>query len=530
MRIRNRILLTQVGIVLVVGLMALLDWAAFGQAGRALDRITIARAQLAAIARLEEDANAYNEQLAEFLMIGPAEKAELEEARAQFGASLDGLGEATRREQEFVAGTPEAQEEVVETGRLQRMRMVAEALDRSAERIFELRKIDSEGALRLYRSDIENGFDMQIEALIDEARADERGEVARVDAESRRTWTILTVLGLAGAAAAVVLSVGVAESLNRELSRPLAALIEGTARLGQGVRGVQVPHGGPHEIGLLAARFNGMAAELDRRQDDLRASNVALEATVTRRTAELGHANARLRHLDDARVRLLSDISHELRTPLTLIRGETELALRRHGDRPEERYRQALGRVGEVAEDMTRLVEDLLFLARSEGDSVPFEAGRVDFEAVVLAAVDQARALADQRGVALAVHPAEAPLEVEGDAQRLRQLALILLDNAVKYADSSVKVDVRLMMRGGKTELRVRNPGSGIPPADLPYVFERFYRGRGAGALGHGLGLPIAKSIVERHGGEIGITSELGGFTEVTVRLPLIRVLEAAAE
>lgn len=530
MRIRSRILLTQIGVGLVVALMAFLGWVAFSQAGRALDRIMIARMQLEAIAEVAEHANAYNEQLAEFLLIGPDEANELEDARLRFGLSLGRLEEATRREQEFLAGTPEAAGEVVEAGRLQRIRMVTAALDRAGERIVELRGSDFGQALRFYRSDIENDFDRELEVLIGEAIADERGEVAQVDAATRRSWTRLSIVALAAAAAAVLLSVGVAAGLNRELSRPLSALIEGAARLGRGARGVRVPQGGPYEIALLAARFNEMAGELDRRQHDLRASNAALEARVAQRTAELDHANARLRQLDSARVRFLSDISHELRTPLTVILGETGVALRRQDNRPEERYRDALVRIADVGEDMSRLVEDLLFLARSEGGSVPFVAEPVDLGAVMALALEQCRTLAARQGVVLAEHPAAATIEVAGDAQRLKQVALILLDNAVKYTDAGGTVRVRLAARGGHAELRVRNPGRGIAPAELPYVFERFYRGQGAKSRGSGLGLPIAKWIVERHGGDIGIRSEVDGLTEVTVRLPRTQALAALIE
>jgi signal transduction histidine kinase len=222
------------------------------------------------------------------------------------------------------------------------------------------------------------------------------------------------------------------------------------------------------------------------------------------------------------RMLFLADIGHELRTPLTVLRGEAEVALR--GERTLIEHRETLARIGQLAQQMGRLVEDLLFLARAEVGAVRFEIQPLVLQDVLEIAVAEARVLAGSERVLVETRIPEQPCRVEGDAERLTQAFLIVLDNAVKYADPSGQVELALRCDGGEAAVTVRNNGYGIPPSDLPYVFNRFYRGRQATSRktpGSGLGLPIAKWIVDTHGGRIALSSERN-TTEVTIRLPVM--------
>lgn len=217
--------------------------------------------------------------------------------------------------------------------------------------------------------------------------------------------------------------------------------------------------------------------------------------------------------------RFVADASHELRAPLTAIQANLEL-LKRHRDMPGAEREEAVAEAERESSRLGRLVADLLMLARADA-GVPIKRAEVDLDAVVLEAMGTARTLA--RGQEVRLDTLE-PVQVRGDEDRLKQMLLILLDNALKYTPSGGRVAVALSRVGAEAEVVIKDSGVGIPEKDLPHVFERFYRAdpaRGRDPGGTGLGLPIARWIVEQHGGQITIASQADEGATVTVRLPL---------
>jgi signal transduction histidine kinase len=310
--------------------------------------------------------------------------------------------------------------------------------------------------------------------------------------------------------------------LYRAIEPPLRALTEGTLAVERGDLSHRVPHDQDNELGRLARRFNQMAEELERQQGLLLEGRAALQREIAERTEELAEANRRLTELDRHRVLLLADVSHELRTPLTALRGEAEVTLRGMS-KPETVYREALERIVNLAADMARLVEDLLFLARSEADEIRFEFKPVRLADLVREVVDDASIIARGKRIRLSLETLPTDLTVRADARRLKQVVLIVLDNAIKYSPPSSVIGIGLGRRNGSAELIVADQGEGVLPEDLPRVFDRFFRGENArarGIGGSGLGLPIARWIVEKHGGELVLASEPTGGTTVTMRLP----------
>ena len=212
-----------------------------------------------------------------------------------------------------------------------------------------------------------------------------------------------------------------------------------------------------------------------------------------------------------------ADASHELRTPLTVIRSSVEY-LERHRDEPVAAVGTALVDIDDEVRHMTAMVEDLLLLARSDSGAVALEHIPVDLGDV---AADGAQALgkpAAKRGVRVEVDPQ--PAVVAGDPARLRQLVMILVDNAIRHSPTDGRVGVAVQADGTGASLVVEDDGPGIRPEDLPHVFERFYRAPGAPGGGTGLGLAIAAWIVDRHGGRIEAANRVEGGARFVVRLP----------
>ena len=232
------------------------------------------------------------------------------------------------------------------------------------------------------------------------------------------------------------------------------------------------------------------------------------------------------RSIDHMR-RFMADAAHELRTPLTVLRSQAEVALA--GPPDEGAYAVALQGIEAESIRLGRIVEDLLMLARADTGERPIEQRRLFLDDVTLDAAGGARALAQAKGVQIAIEEFE-EAAVQGDPQLLRQLVMIILDNAVKFTPRGGQVTVRVFSRDDQATLTVDDTGCGIPDEHLPHVFERFYRGDaarqrsdgdgGPAGQGAGLGLSIAEWIARAHRATIAITSQPGRGTQVVVHLP----------
>jgi two-component system, OmpR family, sensor kinase len=253
------------------------------------------------------------------------------------------------------------------------------------------------------------------------------------------------------------------------------------------------------------------------RADDLgkRISRVGPQDEVGRLATTFNIMLDRLEGLFRAQQRFIADISHELRTPLTTIRGNVDLLRRMNNvDKPSLDAMQA------ETERMTRMVGDLLLLAQADA-GLPIRRERVELDTLMLEVFRQARLLAD--GIEVSIRE-EDQATILGDGDRIKQLMLNLVDNAIKYTSKGGKVTLGLRRADGWAALTIADTGIGIPPQDLPHVFERFYRvdkARSRAAGGTGLGLSIVQWIAQAHGGRIDVQSELGKGTTFTVWLPL---------
>ena len=243
------------------------------------------------------------------------------------------------------------------------------------------------------------------------------------------------------------------------------------------------------EIGRLAATFNNMIGRLDTSFRQIR--------------------------------QFTSDASHELRTPLTVMKGETDLVLRR--PRLLDDYKSVLESNLEEIDRMTRIVDELLFLSRADMGEVRVESLPVAMESLVEDIHRQAKLLAQDRNIEVLLGTVM-PVVVQGDDLRLRELLLNLVENAMKYSYSGGKVEIALLNDGREARLSVTDYGIGIAPADHKKIFQRFFRtdvARGHTKKGTGLGLAICAWIAELHKGRIEVKSDLGQGSAFTVVLPL---------
>ena len=302
-------------------------------------------------------------------------------------------------------------------------------------------------------------------------------------------------------------SIGVAWLLAASIARPLAHVIRAAEAISRGQYGQPIPEGGAGEVGRLTRAFNTMAREVARSQQTLRA--------------------------------FVANVSHDLRTPLTSIQGFSR-AMVDGSLRDRDDYAEAARIVHEEAERMHRLVEDLLELSAIELGQARLEFQPVDLAALASGVADRVERRAAEHGITVGRRILATPV-VSADAGRLARLLDNLLDNAVKHTPTGGRITVTVgaerapavqpaasgFSNGSSATVSVYNTGSVILPDDLERIFERFYRVEKSRAgsghhEGHGLGLSIAREIVQAHGGSIAARSSPDQGTELTITLPAL--------
>ena len=269
----------------------------------------------------------------------------------------------------------------------------------------------------------------------------------------------------------------------RRLIAPLDDLLKAADRVGQGDYSVRVPEKGPREMRSLARAFNSMAA--------------------------------RLHVTDEQRRELLADVTHELRTPLTVVQGNLEGML----DGVYPANEATLHALLDETNILARLVEDLRTLTLAESGALQLKKEPTDLAMLVRDTTAAFKAQIDNAGVSLINETTDDLPWVNIDPGRIRQVLTNLVANALRYTPSAGVIRVHYWQADGRALLKVQDSGPGILAQDLPHVFERFYKSTDSGGMG--LGLAIARHLVEAHGGTIKVESEAGQGTSMRIDLPL---------
>ena len=364
--------------------------------------------------------------------------------------------------------------------------------------------------------------------------------------EARDAWNAMNTLkrslltvagGLAGGA--LLLALLLYFGPVRSILRRLAETVQGAEAIASGRLDTRLTASGRDELGALVASFNRMAEHLGEREAQLLAAQLDLQRTIDARTADLRAANGRLEEIDGNRRRFFADVSHELRTPLTVILGEAELILRQ-GERVPEVCRASMTTIQTRARRLNRRIDDMLRVARSESGRLELRLTQAEAGEIVADAVEDTLALAKRSGIELRLERGPGNLYVRGDRDWLRQVCSGLIANAIKFSDAPSLIEVEAREQDGAAVMEISDQGAGIPGLKLGRVFDRFYKGeddkgdddRGTDSakagVGHGVGLALAKWIVDEHKGRIELTSPgrlANGNgrpgTTVTVRLDL---------
>lgn len=479
------------------------------------------------ILTLSKRANRFSEQIAELILLGEETWPDYQLARNELKDVF-----TTLENQMAVSGTDNEDElkgacVFCDPRRMADLRALFNDIEVTVDEILALmRQGRIPEATELFSRTIETDFDSEVEQLLADARREEQQSLRETEAEAALMRQRVTVFFGAVVLFIVLTTLITSVYIKRALVYPIDRLIQGVQKIGKGDLDHRITDTGTGELSGVAERINEMAQQLNDQRDRLLRAHASLEAEVRQRTAELTEANQRLTDLDRLRVRFLADISHELRTPLTVLRGEAEIALRGQLNQPQN-YREALERIFRKGKEMSGMVDDLLFLARAEADAIRFDKQRSCLQEILKTTLHDAHIIAWKHEIVISESLPGDEILIEADPQRLKQALMVLIINAIQHSDNGSRITVDASVSQNSATVRIKDTGHGIPGEDLPYVFERFYRSRNDGKArkhsGNGIGLHIAKWIVEKHLGSLTLASDTNG-TLVTLSLP--RLLE----
>jgi signal transduction histidine kinase len=283
--------------------------------------------------------------------------------------------------------------------------------------------------------------------------------------------------------------------VGRGLTAPLRSLTSAASQMNGSDLSARVPVHGQDEIGQLAGQFNQMAGRLETSFAELAAERDALR-------------------------RFIADASHELRTPITALKTFNELLQSGAADEPSARA-EFLAESQVQINRLEWITHNLLDLSRLDAGLIHLEVAGHAVAELIETATAAFKNLAQEKGVALAIHQPLPQLRLCCDRARIESALCNLLDNAIKFTPAGGHVEIGAEQAGKSVRLWVRDDGPGISPSDRPHIFERFYRGHAGGADGSGLGLAIVQSVVQAHGGQVSVESQPGEGSRFLIELPL---------
>ncbi|HEX4879130.1 MAG TPA: HAMP domain-containing sensor histidine kinase [Limnobacter sp.] len=372
--------------------------------------------------------------------------------------------------------------------------------------------------------DVSEGQDLRV--ALTQSIARERLITARDRTAADASLAFMTTVVVSATIGLSALLILLAYYFLKSLNEPLNRLIKGAQALQAGNLAHRIAASGNDEFSQVARSMNDMAREIARFRTNDQLAREQLEIQVRERTADLQEALHRLEKIELRRRQMFADISHELKTPTTAIRGEAEITIRHLGHSPVD-CRETLQRIVQYTQQLSHIVDDMLTLARSDIDALVLDRKQVDVSELCRQSVASFQPQIMERHCHVETHLRSDSM-VLGDAQRLKQVFNIILDNAIQYAGKHAMIRISTASAEDDEHMRrclitIADNGPGIPPEECKRVFERHFRGNLAKVVrpdGSGLGLALAAAIVRAHHGHMVLDSEEGHGTRVTVNLP----------
>ncbi|WP_206244807.1 sensor histidine kinase [Novosphingobium terrae] len=501
--IRHTLILAGVVALAVVVAVALAAGLGLSRAHHVLTRSGYSQEQLAIATRLEAEVNAYVARAA--LATAPRAAQERADDRAGIEALLAQYAASIRAEHRFLAEAGEKDDADSELATVRQLGALFADIRRDADRSIEPQAL---------ARDLDR-FQHLVRATVAQERDEVAAALASFDRERGIVRSMAIGLPLAGGIAGVI---GLMLLLGR-LKHPLRRFEAAMAAV---ARGDSADLGGMGfaEFETLALGFDRMTREITAQRAALHQVNARLEGDVALRTAELQTRNSQLAEIEANRRLFFAQISHELRTPITALQCEAEVALRM--PRPDvAMLRQALEQVLVQGSFARRRLNDLLTISQAEDGRLVMADKPFDLGDAVRAGLAMAEPFARASEARLESTIPGDPLPVHGDAGWMQQALLALLDNAIKFSPDAA-VSVGLKRSADEAVLTIGDSGPGVPEAALTRLFDRFHQepeGRARG--GSGLGLSVARWVVDHHRGRIAASNRAGGGLCMTIALPL---------
>ncbi len=366
---------------------------------------------------------------------------------------------------------------------------------------------------------LEDTIDNQFREAINAAVSRQSRVVAAINARIDTLNTAMVWFTIGLGALSVPLIIFGCYWLFNQLYQPIVLIREATNAIASGHYRRPISVTLDDEFEGLASSINQLAERLEEHEIKEVKSRKELEFEVEQRTHELTNANLQLTKIDSRRRQFIADVSHELRTPLTIIRGEAQVTLRLKSA-SELDYKETLSAILEQAVNLSRLVDDLLLLTRAEMNQLHLEITAVPIKSLFASEVNKWQRLYQDRNISLLGVEEFDDVSVMIDKPRIQQVISILMDNATKYSASGLSIEVHLTKKNRFLSVSIKDEGDGISAAEIENIFERFVRFSKHNE-GLGLGLPIAKAIIEAHGGNILVESIQGDGSVFSITLPL---------
>lgn len=388
-----------------------------------------------------------------------------------------------------------------------------------------------ESRVTLNWQDLNEVFDMaagqDLRDLLSASISRERLATARDRAAADASIVQLNQLAVSATITLSIIAVLLALYFLRALSTPFQRISEGAKALESGDLDFRIPETQNDEFSHLARAVNHMAKELSEFRGKEMAARAELEQLVRERTLEVQEGLHRMEKLDLRRRQMFADISHELKTPTTSIRGEAEIMLRGR-DKSAEEYKDSLSRILDSAQHLGLVIEDLLTLSRSDIDTLVFDRKPVVVQDILKESVSQIQPLSNKKHIQILTDLHKSTF-ILGDRQRLKQLFVIILDNAIQYSNPHTTITVGSEEildeeHNAFCQIQIADSGIGISDVDQNRVWNRHFRGERAKQIrpdGQGLGLALASAITRAHFGKIQLKSQENAGTRVLIEFPV---------